>query len=188
MVLAALVVLLLLAGASPARAQLMINNLTGFDAGGAVPYSVTVDGSSIDTGGATTTYAVNGTIPAGSLLVLCTAEQGANRTVTGVTDTKGNTWVVDQTSGITLPAGIAVASSFTTTTLTSADTIDAAWTGSFASGIGTVVYATHGQASSSDGIMPAAGVAATRLKMNMRARRSTSTLAPGVPRRAHVFA
>src|SRR5437868_2398496 len=161
MVLAALVVLLLLAGASPARAQLMINNLTGFDAGGAVPYSVTVDGSSIDTGGATTTYAVNGTIPAGSLVVLCTAEQGANRTVTGVTDTKGNTWVVDQTSGITLPAGIAVASSFTTTTLTSADTIDAAWTGSFASGIGTVVYATHGQASSKDVGALNAGASAT---------------------------
>jgi hypothetical protein len=128
----------------------MINNLTGLDAGGAVPYAVTVDGSSIDTGGSTTTYAVNGTIPAGSLVVLCTGEQGGNRTATGVTDTKGNTWVVDQTSGITLPAGIAVASSFTTTTLTSADTIDATWTGSFTNGIGTVLYATHGQASSKD--------------------------------------
>src|SRR5689334_17128435 len=112
--------LLLAAGASPACAQLMVNNLTGFDAGG-VPYAVTVDGSSIDTGGSTTTYAVNGTIPAGSLVVLCTGEEGANLTVTGVTDSKGNTWVVDQTAGNALPAGIAVASSFTTTTLTSAD-------------------------------------------------------------------
>lgn len=132
--------------------MLALTQLAGFGSGGFVP-TITLDGTHQDNAAsATETYTVVGTIPAGSLVVVCAGSaRSGGSSLSGITDSRGNTYTVEQSQspgGLGIMSGIG--SSFTGTQLVAADTITITWSASNTGHGSIVAWSNHAQASSAD--------------------------------------
>lgn len=107
--------------------MLELTQLAGFGIGGVVPLSFTLDGTAQDNVIGQTVYTVVAAIPQGSLIVVIAANNtGATGSqLTSVTDSKGNTYSVDQAedAGGSGLAAVGIASAQAATALAPGDTI-----------------------------------------------------------------
>lgn len=122
-------------------------------------FAVTFDGSAQDAAtSATQVYTVAGSIAAGSMVVVFAAQATNAGSLTSITDSKGNTYAIDETHAATSGKCIGtISTSFTSVALAPGDTITATWSSSTVGHGMIVASCNHAQASMKDQVVSANG-------------------------------
>lgn len=113
---------------------------------------VTLDGTAQDNAASSTqVYTVVGTIPAGSLVSVMAAGVTNIQNVTGVTDSKGNSYVKQNANQNGTTESTNAITSILATGLSAGDTITVTWTASFTGHAVAVAWATNVLSATNDG-------------------------------------